>query len=148
MTGSRIAYAMAQKGHSPPATGRLHARFGTPVVALWLQTALAIALIFSRKFDQLMDYAAAAMLISGSLAVAAVAVLRRKLPDHPRPYRMRFYPLAPALYIASSVFVLVALAARGDASVWLSLGWFALALIVHRFVVAPGQREATATDDR
>ena len=69
--------------------GRLHARFGTPVAALWSQSALAFALILSRKFDQLMDYAAAAMLISGSLAVATVVVLRRKQPDLPRPYRLR-----------------------------------------------------------
>jgi APA family basic amino acid/polyamine antiporter len=142
MTGSRIAYAMAQKGHSPPSTGKLDARFGTPTVALWLQTALAIALIASRRFEQLMDYAAAAMLVSGSLAVAAVAVLRRKLPDAPRPYRMKLFPLAPALYIASSLFVLVALAMRGDVSVWMALGWFALALVLHQFVVAPRLRGA------
>lgn len=131
MTGSRIAYAMAQEGHCPPLAGQLHRRFGTPVVALWAQAALAIALIASRKFDQLMDYASAAMLISGSLGVAAVIVLRRKQAELPRPYRLRFYPWAPAIYIASSLFVLGSLALGGDVSVWMALGWFALALLVH-----------------
>ena len=130
MTGSRIAYAMAHEGHCPPLAGQLHRRFGTPVVALWAQAALAIALIASRKFDQLMDYASAAMLISGSLGVAAVVVLRRKQPELPRPYRLRFYPWAPAIYIASSLFVLGSLALGGDASVWMAIGWFALALLV------------------
>jgi len=141
MTGSRVAYAMAQKGHCPPITGRLHARFGTPVAALWLQSALAFALILSRKFDQLMDYAAAAMLISGSLAVATVIVLRRKQPDLPRPYRLRLVPWAPAIYIASSLFVLGSLAWKGDASVWMALGWFALALGFHALVMRAGSRE-------
>lgn len=135
MTGSRIAYAMAQEGHCPPLAGQLHRRFGTPVVALWAQAALAIALIASRKFDQLMDYASAAMLISGSLGVAAVVVLRRKQAELPRPYRLRFYPWAPAIYIASSLFVLGSLALDGDVSVWMALGWFALALLVHAFAL-------------
>ncbi len=131
MTGSRVAYAMAQQRDAPALTGVLHARFGTPAAALVLQAALAAALILSRTFDQLMDYAAAAMLISGSLAVATVVVLRRKQPDLPRPYRLRLYPWAPVVYVASSLVVLGALAWKGDLSVWMALGWFALALGFH-----------------
>ena len=140
MTGSRIAYAMAEEGHCPRAAGRLHARHGTPTVALWLQAALAIALIFSHTFDRLMDYASAAMLISGSLAVATIAVLRRTQPEAPRPYRLGFYPWAPVIYVGSSLFVLVALVTVGDPSVLLAVGWFALALLVHGLVVAPRLR--------
>ncbi len=140
MTGSRIAYAMAGHGHCPPAAARLHTRYGTPTVALWLQAALAIALIFSHTFDRLMDYASAAMLISGSLAVATIAVLRRTQPEAPRPYRLGFYPWAPVIYVGSSLFVLVALLAVGDPSVLLAVGWFALALVVHALVVAPRLR--------
>jgi basic amino acid/polyamine antiporter, APA family len=36
--------------------------------------------------------------------VAAVAVLRRKLPDAQRPYRMWGYPWTLALFVASSVW--------------------------------------------
>jgi APA family basic amino acid/polyamine antiporter len=140
MTGSRIAYAMAQQGHCAPAAGRLHARFGTPVVALWLQAGLATALIFSHGFEQLMDYASAAMLISGSLAVASVVALRRKLADKPRPYRVGLYPWPPAIYVGSSVFVLGSLVALGDWSVLMAAGWFALALALHHLVVAPRLR--------
>jgi APA family basic amino acid/polyamine antiporter len=140
MTGSRVAYAMAKEGHCPPLAGRLHQRFGTPIFALWAQAALAIGLIASRKFDQLMDYASAAMLISGSLGVAAVVVLRRKQADQPRPYRLRFYPWAPAIYIASSLFVLGSLALGGDLSVWMAFGWFALALLIHAVAVASRRR--------
>ena len=140
MAGSRIAYAMANQGHCFSAAGRLHPRFGTPVWALWLQAGLAIVLILSRKFEQLMDYASAAMLISGSLAVATVVALRRRDPHHPRPYRLGFYPGAPVVYIGSSVFVLGALAVGGDLSVWMAVGWFALALALHALVVAPRLR--------
>jgi APA family basic amino acid/polyamine antiporter len=32
-------------------------------------------------------------------------VLRKKLPDAPRPYRTFGYPVVPAIFIAASVFI-------------------------------------------
>jgi APA family basic amino acid/polyamine antiporter len=136
MTGSRIAYAMADQGHFPSSGGRLHPRFGTPVVALWTQAGLAIGLITMQGFEQLMGYAACAMLISGSLTVFSVVRLRKKLPEKHRPYRVAFYPWVPLAYVGSSLFVLAVLVAHRDLSVFMAAGWFALALLVHRLVVA------------
>lgn len=140
MTGSRIAYAMSEQGHFPASGGRLHARFGTPVVALWTQAGLAIGLIAMQGFEQLMRYASCAMLISGSLTVYSVVRLRKKLPDRPRPYRVALYPWVPYAYIGSSLFVLAVLVAHQDVSVFMAAGWFALALLVHRLVVDPRLR--------
>ena len=47
------------------------------------------------------------MLAFNGLAVAAVYVLRRKLPDAQRPYRMWGYPLVPGLYVAATAFLMV-----------------------------------------
>jgi APA family basic amino acid/polyamine antiporter len=136
MTGSRIAYAMADQGHFPSSGGRLHPRFGTPVVALWTQAGLAIGLITMQGFEQLMGYAACAMLISGSLTVFSVVRLRKKLPEKHRPYRVAFYPWVPLAYVGSSLFVLAVLVAHRDLSVFMAAGWFALALLVHHLVVS------------
>ena len=135
MTGSRIAYAMAEQGHFPPSGGRLHPRFGTPIVALWTQAGLAVGLITMQGFEALMRYASCAMLISGSLTVYSVVRLRRRLPEMARPYRVGFYPWVPLAYIGSSLFVLVVLVAQLDVSVFMAAGWFALALLVHHLVV-------------
>ncbi len=135
MAGSRVAYAMATQGHFPRAGGLLHARFGTPVVALWAQAALAIGLIAFQGFESLMRYASCAMLISGSLTVLCVVRLRQRLPDQPRPYRVALYPWVPLLYVASSVFILVVLIADMDVSVFMAVGWFALALAIHRIAL-------------
>ncbi len=140
MTGSRIGYAMAEQGHFPRAAATLDPRFGTPVVALWTQAGLALALIAVQRFEQLMSYASCAMLISGSLTVYSVVRLRQRLPDRPRPYRVRFYPWVPLAYVVSSLFVLAVLVLDRDVSVFMAAGWFALALLVHRLVVAPRLR--------
>ena len=134
MTGSRIAYAMAEQGHFPAQAGKLHVRFGTPVVALWTQAGLAVGLIALQGFEQLMSYASCSMLISGSLTVYCVVRLRKVLPDQPRPYRVPYYPWVPYAYIGSCLFVLAVLVAHRDVSVFMAAGWFALALLLHHLV--------------
>jgi len=39
--------------------------------------------------------------------VLAVIVLRRRLPDAPRPYRMPGYPLVPLLFVLVMVWILI-----------------------------------------
>lgn len=138
LTGSRIGYAMAGHGHCPASAGRLHAKYRTPVVALWVQAAWALVLVGTQSFEELTNYTSAAMLITGTLTVLAVIRLRRKMPDTVRPYRTWGYPLTPLLYAVSSVFVLLALATTGDLSVFLAVGWFVVCLAAHRWLVQRG----------
>lgn len=135
LTGSRIAFAMAEGGDCVESASRLHPRFGTPVVALWGQAGLALLLIATQTFAQLMDYASCAMLITGTLTVLSVMILRRRLPDLERPYRLHLFPVAPVLYAISSLVVVVVLLVDLDPSVFLSVGWFALALLFHAVVL-------------
>jgi APA family basic amino acid/polyamine antiporter len=142
LTGSRIAYAMAKQGHCFASAGRRSPRYGTPVVALWLQAAWSLVLVASGTFEELMSYASAAMLITGTLTVLAVIRLRRKMPDTFRPYRTWGYPITPLLYAGSSILVLVipslsAVSETGDLrslhpSVLLATAWFVGGLVVHR----------------
>ncbi len=137
LTGSRIAQAMAHDGQCIHAAQRTSPRFGTPTVALWLQAAWSLLLIFTHSFEDLLKYAAAAMLITGTLTVLAVVKLRRTLPDIERPYRTWGYPFTPALYAISSVVVLLVLLVERDPSVFLGAAWFALAWGFHRVVLRP-----------
>ena len=141
LIGSRIAYAMAQRGDCIRAAGRLHPRHATPHVALWLQAAIALALIASPfDLDQLINYTSSAMLITGTLTVLAVVVLRRREPDTPRPYGATAYPLPALLYALSSALVLVLVCFDRDPSVLVAVAWFVGALLVWRAL--PGTRGA------
>ncbi|PRQ04558.1 Serine/threonine exchanger SteT [Enhygromyxa salina] len=140
LTGSRIAFAMGKEGDCARAAGVLHPRFSTPVVALWMQCGIALALLvldlalFGNGLDTLIAYTTSAMLITGTLTVLAVMILRRTQPQLRRPYKTWLYPLPPVLHAVSSVVVLVVLARWGDPSVWLALGWFGGALLFYRVV--------------
>jgi APA family basic amino acid/polyamine antiporter len=139
LIGSRISYAMAQRGDCVEMAGHLHPRHGTPHIALWLQCIITLALIAS-PFDlgELVDYTSSAMLITGTLTVLSVMVLRRKQPEVPRPYRTTAYPLPAIGYALSSAIVLVLVVIDRDPSVLVAVGWFAGALLLWHLVIKQG----------
>jgi APA family basic amino acid/polyamine antiporter len=57
-------------------------------------------LILSGTFDQLTDMLIFVSWIFYAAAAMGVIVLRRKLPDHERPYRVWGYPVVPVLEAA------------------------------------------------
>ncbi|MFO7563855.1 MAG: amino acid permease [Enhygromyxa sp.] len=138
LTGSRIAFAMGREGDCIAAAGDLDPRFATPAVALWMQCAIALVLlvldllVFGDGLEALIAYTSSAMLITGTLTVLAVPILRRRMPALERPYRTWLYPIPPLFYVGSCLFVLIVLASQGHPSVWLASGWFAAALLFHR----------------
>ncbi len=144
MTGAPIIRAMALRGDFARAAAPLGAR-GTPIRALWIQAAWAGVLVTTRRVDQLLAYTTAAMLVTGTLTVLAPMLLRRRDPTRARPYRIPLYPATPLLYAFSSLGVLVLLAQRGDASVWLALVWFVVVVGVHRALRRPTE-PTDATD--
>ena len=65
------------------------------------------AVISSGTLSQLVSYTGFAVVLFAGVAVCAVFVLRRRLPDAHRPFRAWGYPWAPAVFILAS-FVMVA----------------------------------------
>jgi len=132
LTGSRVGFAMARQGDCLEAVGELDARYGTPSFALWLQAALALALLLlGSHLESLIAYTTSAMLITGTLTVLTVVVLRHKLRELERPYRTWLYPIPPLVYGLSSITVLVVLAVALDPSVLFAFAWFAAALLFY-----------------
>jgi APA family basic amino acid/polyamine antiporter len=99
LSGARVYYAMAEDGVFFHALARVHPRWHTPVWSLVLQGVWAGALALSGRYDQLFTYVMFMMVLSYVLTVAALFVLRRKMPHAERPYRCLGYPWVPALYV-------------------------------------------------
>lgn len=103
MYNPRIFFAMAEDGLLFRAFGRAHDRFRTPHLAVSLSAALGIVFVLSRSFEQLAETFILGVWPFHVLAVAGLFVLRRRLPDARRPYRVWGYPLTPALFLLASV---------------------------------------------
>lgn len=98
LTGARILYAIAQDHPLFAKLGSLHPRFHTPATALWLNAGVAIVLIFTKTFDQIMTYSTVVISVFFTMAVLGVIVLRRRNPTMPRPYKTLGYPVTPILF--------------------------------------------------
>jgi basic amino acid/polyamine antiporter, APA family len=105
MTGSRILYAMADRGLLLRAVGRISPRFDSPSVAIWLATALGVAYVLANDFAQLADKFILGIWPFYALTVAAVFVLRRQRPQLPRPYRVWGYPWVPLIFLIASALM-------------------------------------------
>jgi basic amino acid/polyamine antiporter, APA family len=107
LTGARVPFAMARDGLFFSKCGTLSASTHVPVAAIWLQAVWASVLAVSAAFDQLTDFVVFGSFIFYGLTTAALFVLRRKMPDTPRPYRTLGYPLVPVLFLAVVVWLLI-----------------------------------------
>jgi APA family basic amino acid/polyamine antiporter len=85
---------------------RVHPTWRTPTVAIWSQALWSVALVVVlERFRDITEFVIFAALLFYALTVGAVFVLRRKLPDRPRPYSCWGYPWAPAVFIAVVLLV-------------------------------------------
>lgn len=95
----RIYLPMARDGLFFAALGRVHPVYRTPAASLVAQGIWGIALTFSGTYEQLYTYVIFAVFLFHAGTGASVIVLRRRLPDAPRPFRVPGYPWIPLLFV-------------------------------------------------
>ncbi|MCP4846506.1 MAG: amino acid permease [Verrucomicrobiaceae bacterium] len=83
-------------------------RHRVPVVAIALQTVLALGLLWAEP-KQIILYLEFVLNLSLAAAVFGVVILRRRQPDLPRPFRCPLYPLPPLLFLAMAGYLEVRL---------------------------------------
>lgn len=107
LAGARVYYAMAEDRLFFRSVARVHPRYRTPHVSLWLQCFWASVLALSGTFEQLFTYATFAVILLYVAAAASVFTLRRTRPDLPRPYKVWGYPAVPAFFLTSVVAIAI-----------------------------------------
>lgn len=98
LTGARPYYAMAREGLFFKKIGELN-KSNVPGSSLLWQGIWASVLVLSGTFDQLTDMIIFAVFIFYGATSLGVFILRKKMPDAHRPYKVWGYPFVPAFYI-------------------------------------------------
>lgn len=103
-------------------------RRGAPTRAVLLHQGLALAMILSGSFEDILSFAGFTLTLFAALTVAGVLRLRRREPDLPRPFRVPWYPLPPLVFMLASLASLLFLARERPLPVLLAclslgLGW-------------------------
>lgn len=107
MATARITYAMGKDGTFAPWTGREHRRFQTPANALLLHGVWTCLFIISGSFIMLANMFVFVTWIAYGLGAVGIFMLRKKMPDTERPYRIWGHPWITLLFILFSAFYLV-----------------------------------------
>jgi ethanolamine permease len=101
---SRQIFALARAGYLPASLGRVHARFGTPYIAILAGGAVGIAAIYSDTWihfgGQPLTANIVTMSVLGALvmyitSMLALFRLRKTEPGMTRPFRAPLYPYLP-----------------------------------------------------
>jgi APA family basic amino acid/polyamine antiporter len=103
LAGSRVYLAMAQDGVFFRSMAAIHPKWRTPAFSLIGQGLWAAVLTMSGRYDQLYTYVIFGMVLSYTLTVIGLFILRWKRPDVPRPYRCTGYPWLPGIYVLVGV---------------------------------------------
>ena len=102
LTGSRSAFAMANRGLFFRFAAGVHPVYRTPHGALIGLGAMSCVLTLLGNYEQLFTYVTFGVVAFNTLGVAAIFRLRLRRPDQPRPYRAWGYPVVPALFVLAS----------------------------------------------
>lgn len=103
---ARVYFSMAQRNVFPRFLGRVHPRFHTPAASLVVQGIWSALLLLSGTFDTLTDTLIFVSWIFYAAGAYGVFILRRKMPDAPRPYKVPGYPVVPWVFVVFSVIYL------------------------------------------
>jgi basic amino acid/polyamine antiporter, APA family len=107
LSTARVQFAMSKDNLFFKKIGEIHPKFGTPHISLLVQGIWACLLVMSGTFDTITDYVIFAAWLFYALGAFGVFVLRKKMPDTPRPYKVWGYPYLPAIFVIFSLLFLI-----------------------------------------
>lgn len=104
LSSSRPYFAMAREGLFFRKAGTLN-KAQAPAASLLYQGIWACLLVFSGTFDQLTDMIIFSVFLFYGATTLGVFILRKKMPDRPRPYKVWGYPVVPAIVVLFCAFL-------------------------------------------
>ncbi len=110
LASARVYQAMAEDGYFFKKMKEIHPRFLTPHYALILQAVWTSMLVMTGTFRTLTNMLIFVTWVYYALGVVGLFILRKKMPNADRPYKVLFYPFLPFIFVIfASVFVVLTL---------------------------------------
>jgi APA family basic amino acid/polyamine antiporter len=123
----RVVFGLSREGLAPRVFARVSAG-GTPWTALLLVGAVSMALAATGTFERLLAFAIQLVLLTDGFMVLVLFRLRRRRAQ--APFRVPFYPLLPAAFLALYAVLFVVAARAQPVLACVTLGILALAYAI------------------
>lgn len=102
LMATRVLFAMSRDGLFSTRGAQAN-KGGTPTVALFFSTIVAVLFILTGTVDQVLAVVAFFFVVNYAVSFTVVFLLRRREPDRARPYRAWGYPWTTGLTLLGSV---------------------------------------------
>ena len=136
---ARLAYSLSTNRQIPSRVGRLHPRYGTPVVVIVLVALLAGALVVPSDLDLLAGIYAFGALLGITIAHVSVVLLRARQPDAPRLFRVPLdvhvrgvaLPLPSIIGAIGSGTIWITVVVLHDGARFVGMGWLLAGVVLY-----------------
>jgi APA family basic amino acid/polyamine antiporter len=127
---TRIFYTMSNDNALPAVFAKVHVKYRTPVLSIWIAGIICAAIAALFPLGLLGELVSIGTLLAFAAVCIAVLVLRQRSPDLPRPFRTPWSPVVPA---AGAIICFAMMYSLGKPA-WLRLGfWLVLGAILYGF---------------
>lgn len=106
LANARVVFAMSEAKSFFPWAGKVHPTFRTPGNSVLILGVWSCLFVLTGSFDILADMFVFMSWVFYGLVVAGVFILRKKMPNARRPYRVIGYPVLPAIFLLFTGFYL------------------------------------------
>jgi APA family basic amino acid/polyamine antiporter len=121
LTAPRVYYAMAEDGLFFRAVGRLHPKTRVPVLAIVLQGIVAIIIVRSGTYEQILSYVVSVDFIFFGLTGLALFVFRRRAAERAE-FRTPLHPLTTAVFVVACWAIVVGTFVKSPVNSFIGVG--------------------------
>ena len=107
LSTARVTYALGEENKLFKWVGKEQIKYHTPGNALLLNALWSCLLILSGSFDMLTDMLIFVTWFFYGMSALGVFILRHKMKETERPYKVPGYPVIPFIFVAFTAFFLV-----------------------------------------
>ncbi|OPX20851.1 MAG: amino acid permease [Desulfobacca sp. 4484_104] len=107
MTGPRVYQAMARDGLFFTAVSKLRHGSGPPGNAILLQAGLALFMVFTASFENLLIFIGFTLSLFSLITVAGLMVIRQRQAAPDLPYKTLGYPFTPIVFILGNLWIVL-----------------------------------------
>lgn len=108
LAAGRAVLELGRVGYMHPALGKVSPRFKTPQNALLFNLVIGIIALMTGKTGEIITIAVFGALVLYVISLITIFALRKNHPNMERPFKVPFYPLAPAIGLVIAVVALAA----------------------------------------
>lgn len=139
ITGARSTCALGRSFAALRWIGRWNMARGTPANAMIVQSAIALLLVIAGTFARdgfrlAVEYTAPVFWSFLLLVGVGLFVLRTREPDVVRPFRVPLYPVLPAIFCGTSLYLLYSSIAHTGIGALVGLGVLAVGAVLLQFL--------------